>query len=99
VDINGNGDRIGHSTLRLDPGVHSRAAFLPLILRRDLVATPTLIARRAAYSAAGRRFDERFPRLYDWEMSIRLGLEGAAGFLPVRDAAYRSHGAQSSAEL
>ncbi len=97
VDIDGDGQRIGHSSLRLDPGVHSREAFLPLILRRDLVATPTLMVRRAAYASAGDRFDERFPRLYDWEMSIRLALAGAAGFLPVRDAAYRSHGAQSSA--
>ena len=97
MDINGNGDRTGHSKLRLDPGVHPREAFLPLVLRDDLVSTPTLMVRRAAYTAAGGRFDERFPRLYDWEMSIRLGLEGAAGFLPVRDAAYRSHEAQSSA--
>ncbi len=97
TDINGNGDRTGHSRLRLDPGVHPPEAFLPMLLRHDLVSTPTLMVRRAAYAAAGGRFDERFPRLYDWEMAIRLGLEGAAGFLAVRDAAYRYHGAQSSA--
>lgn len=98
VDIDGNGRRMGRSALRLDPGVHPREAFLPLILRRDLVSTPTLVARRAAYRSAGQRFDERFPRLYDWEMAIRLALEGSAGFLAVRDAAYRTHAVQSSTE-
>jgi glycosyltransferase involved in cell wall biosynthesis len=97
LDIDGHGGRVGQSKLRLEPGVHSRVEFMPMILRRDLVATPTLMARRAAYASAGQAFDTRFPRLYDWEMSVRLGLEGAAGFLAVRDAAYRSHGAQSSA--
>jgi hypothetical protein len=71
---------------------------VPVILRHDVVGTPTLLARRAAYRAAGERFDARFARLYDWEMTIRLALEGSVGFLAVRDAAYRTHGRQSSAE-
>jgi GT2 family glycosyltransferase len=98
VDIDGEGRRRGRSSLPLPAGEHGAEVFLPLILRHDVVATPTVLVRRSAYDAAGPYFDERFPHLYDWEVSIRLGLVASVGVLAEWDACYRWHGEQSATE-
>ena len=95
TDIDGEGRARGRSELPLPEGEHPPETFVPMVLRHDLVDTPTVLVRRSAYEDAGARFDERFPHLYDWEMAIRLGLVSNAGFLATWDAAYRWHGAQS----
>ena len=98
LDIDGEGRLRGRSGLPLPEGEHGPEVFVPIVLREDIVDTPTVLVRRSAYESAGPWFDERFPHLYDWEIWIRLGLVSSAGFLATWDAAYRWHGEQSSAE-
>jgi glycosyltransferase involved in cell wall biosynthesis len=98
IEIDGSGREIGRSDLRAE-GVLRQQAFVPILLRNNWIATPTLLVRRTAYDAVGAAFDDRFPTIYDYEMALRLAIAFPAGYLAVRDAAYRIHGAQVSRDL
>jgi glycosyltransferase involved in cell wall biosynthesis len=98
LDIDAGGHLRGRSRLALPEGEHGSEVFVPIVLREDIVDTPTVLVRRSAYESVGAWFDEGIPHLYDWEIWIRLGLASNAGFLATWDASYRWHGAQSSAE-
>ena len=73
-------------------------AFAREMQRRNLVGTPTVLVRRAAYQQIGPAFDARHPMVYDWEMMLRLALAAPAGYLRVWDSDYRTHTHQISAE-
>jgi glycosyltransferase involved in cell wall biosynthesis len=83
----------------LSPGVHHPHALVPKLLRNNLVPTPTVLARRSAYEAVGSAFEPRLRRIYDYEMWLRLALNGPVGYLNARDASWRVHGEQSSRSL
>jgi glycosyltransferase involved in cell wall biosynthesis len=72
------------------------AKFAPAMLRRNLVPTPTVLVRRAAYDTVGPAFDGRFPRIYDYEMWLRIGTRFSVAFIPDRDTHWRLHGEQST---
>jgi glycosyltransferase involved in cell wall biosynthesis len=71
-------------------------AFARAMLRRNLVPTPTVLVRRAAYKSVGPAFDGRFARIYDYEMWLRIGTRYAVATIPDQDASWRSHREQST---
>lgn len=99
IDIDGDGKVRGRTRSRLAEGRHARERFLPRLLVENPVGTPTVLLRRSTLERAGTAFDDSFPRIYDWEMWMRLALASdAVGYLDVWDCEYRSHGSQISAE-
>ena len=85
---------IGRSEFVLPEGVHPPETFVPLERRRNLIATPTVLVRRAAYVAAGAFFDERFPTVFDYEMWLRPACRVPVGYRASHDACYRLHSSQ-----
>ena len=96
LDIDGEGKEIRRVPLPVEGGVHASEAFITTMLRGNIVATPDVLLRREAYVRAGNRYDERFPQICDFELWLRMALDGPVGFVPVHDAAYRLHGQQMS---
>jgi hypothetical protein len=93
--IDAGGVARGRTKVRLPSGVHRSATILPKMYQRHLVGTPTVLVRRDAYEAIGSEYKEF---LYcDLEMWLRLAAHFDVGFLPVWDADYRIHEAQTSA--
>lgn len=80
------------------PAVLAPRELLPAMVRRNMVPTPTVLARRAAYAAAGPEFDSRFARIYDYEMWLRIALRFPIGYIDDDNAFWRLHGAQSTLE-
>jgi glycosyltransferase involved in cell wall biosynthesis len=97
-DIDGAGRRVGRSDGPLKPGVQEHVAFAREMQRRNLIGTPTVLVRRAAYEKAGPAFDDRHAMVFDWEMMLRLALTAPVGYLRIWDSDYRTHGDQVSAE-
>ena len=97
-DIDGSGRSVGRSDGPLQPGQQEHVAFAREMLRRNLIGTPTVLVRRAAYDKAGAAFDERHPMVFDWEMMLRLSLAAPVGYLRVWDSDYRTHASQISGE-
>ena len=96
TDIDGAGATTGRSSFSLAEGEHEPAEFAPVLFRRNVIATPTVLVRRRAYDEVGPTFDGRFPVLYDYEMWLRLALRFPTGFLARWDAAYRRHDGQTT---
>ncbi len=97
-DIDDAGRRVGRSDGPLEPGQQEHVAFAREMLRRNLIGTPTVLVRRAAYEKVGPFFDDRHAMVFDWEMMLRLSLAAPAGYLRVWDSDYRTHTDQISAE-
>ncbi len=98
LDIDESGAVVGRSRgCGLEPGPQDRAEFVRAMQRHNLIGTPTVLVRRAAYSRAGGAFDERFPVIFDWEMMLRLALAVPVGYLDAWDSDYRTHTEQISA--
>jgi glycosyltransferase involved in cell wall biosynthesis len=95
TEIDDSGATIGRSSFSLEEGAHSPADFAPVLFRRNVISTPTVLVRRRGYEELG-AFDPRFPVLYDYEMWLRLALRYPTGFLARADAAYRRHDAQTT---
>jgi glycosyltransferase involved in cell wall biosynthesis len=95
-EIDATGATIGHSRHSLAEGPQEPAEFAPLLFRRNVICTPTVLVRRQAYEAVGPEFDARFGVMYDYEMWLRLALRFPIGFLARSDAAYRRHAAQTT---
>jgi glycosyltransferase involved in cell wall biosynthesis len=91
IDIDGDGREIRKVPLPMPEGVHSSRVFVERMMKGNIVATPDVLLRRETYSSAGNLFDHRFLHIDDYELFIRMGLEGPVGFLAVHDAAYRLH--------
>jgi glycosyltransferase involved in cell wall biosynthesis len=92
-EIDETSQETARSELVLTEGVHVPAELVPLMLRRNLVGIPTVLARRSAYQAVGAEFSED-TIAFDYEMWLRLALRFPVGYLAVRDADYRVHGQQ-----
>jgi glycosyltransferase involved in cell wall biosynthesis len=97
-DIDHAGLRVGRSEGPLKQGQQEHVAFAREMLRRNLIGTPTVLVRRAAYEQAGPAFDARHAIVYDWEMMLRLALTAPVGYIRVWDSDYRTHANQISAE-
>jgi GT2 family glycosyltransferase len=97
--IDADGDELKRWRIRLEPGVQDRDEFVELLLGQNMIGASSAVVRRAAYAAVGPRFDERFPRTYDYEMWLRLALAARVGFLEGFDAAWRAHPQQGTGDL
>jgi glycosyltransferase involved in cell wall biosynthesis len=71
--------------------------FLPL-LRRDLVATSSVVAPWAAVSAVG-RFRADLRHAQDWDLWLKLAQRGPAAFVPAPLVVYRDHAGNVSKRL
>lgn len=92
--IDEHGRRIGRSRSPLEPGVHASTSVLPRLYERNFIATPTVVARRSAYVAAGSQYKDIL--FCDHEMWLRLAAHGDVGYLESWDAEYRLHDLQTS---
>jgi len=92
-EIDAKSDRIRSSEFVLAEGVYEPKAFVPILLRRNVIGFPTVVVRRSAYEAVGPAFDEETIS-YDFEMWLRLAIRFPVGYLAVRDADYRIHDSQ-----
>jgi hypothetical protein len=80
----------------LPEGVHPSERVVSIMLEHNPVPTPSVLVRRSAYDAVGSAFDERFRRLYDYEMWMRLAVRFPVGYLTTPDSFWREHGDQST---
>lgn len=96
IEIDEGGSAVRDMPFHVGPGLNDQGVFLRLLLRHNVVSTPSVLFRRGSFEAAGPWFDPRFGQACDWDLWIRLVLEGPAGFLAVRDSAYRRHAGQMS---
>lgn len=78
------------------PVVMAPGDLLPAMVRRNMVPTPTVLVRRAAYHAVGPAFDGSFARIYDYEMWLRIALRFPIGYIDDDNAFWRLHGEQST---
>jgi Glycosyl transferase family 2 len=93
-------DKDGRATERslaeLPEGCHSSERVVSIMLDHNPVPFPSVLVRRSAYEAVGCAFDDRFKRLYDYEMWLRLAVRFAVGYLTTCDSCWRVHGDQST---
>jgi glycosyltransferase involved in cell wall biosynthesis len=97
-DIDEAGRRVGRSKGHLKAGQQEHVAFAREMLRRNLIGTPTVLVRRAAYEKVGPDFDDRHAMVFDWEMMLRLALSAPVGYIQVWDSDYRTHSKQISTQ-
>jgi glycosyltransferase involved in cell wall biosynthesis len=95
VYIAESGDAIYRFTVDLREGVQPRSDFVRYLYRRNIIAMPTVLARRAAYEAVGPAFSESL-LFDDWEMWLRMATRFDVGFVNAFDADYRLHPSQTS---
>jgi hypothetical protein len=97
VDIDGQGTVIGRSPAPFAEGMVPRRQLIPQLLERNVIDTMhSVLVRRSALEEAGPYLDEAFPRVFDWELWLRVALRTEVGVLAVEDAQYRAHEAQMS---
>lgn len=97
VDIDAEGRETTRAPVPFEEGVVPREQLVPQMLERNVIDTMhSVLVRRDALQAAGAWLDERFPRLFDWELWLRLVLRFPAGCVGGEDAHYRAHEAQMS---
>jgi glycosyltransferase involved in cell wall biosynthesis len=97
VDIDDRGCVTARSPAPFPEGVVPREELVPQMLQRNVIDTMhSVLARRSALEDAGPYLDGAFPRVFDWELWLRLVLRHPAGCLAVEDAQYRAHEEQMS---
>jgi glycosyltransferase involved in cell wall biosynthesis len=97
VDIDGDGRVTGHWPAPFPDGVVAREQLVPQMLQRNVIDTMhSVLARRTALEDAGPYLDDAFPRVFDWELWLRVALRFPVGCLAVEDAQYRAHDDQMS---
>jgi Glycosyl transferase family 2 len=96
--IDSRGDVIGHAPLVLSDGVYSPREFLPRLLTHDVMGSPTVLVRRAAYASVGSVFESRMQTNYDYDMWIRIAAKWWVGYRARRDACYREHARQATVQ-
>jgi glycosyltransferase involved in cell wall biosynthesis len=97
VVVDESGREVRRIAPKLAEGVHSSEELVPRLLRTNLIGGSVMV-KRAAYEAVGSAFDPQFPRIYDWEMFVRLAARFPTGHIHERLRAWRRHGAQSTFE-
>ncbi|UGS35717.1 glycosyltransferase family 2 protein [Capillimicrobium parvum] len=95
VDEAGQGRRPWRRPFDHDAVEPGTAAFGELILANELT-TSTVVARAAAHAGAG-PFVSSGPSSSDWDMWLRLALEGAVAYRASTVARYRQHAGSISA--
>lgn len=99
ADIDDRGAIVARAPAAFPEGVISQGELVAALQQRPAVdVMHSVLCRREALERAGPRLDESIPRLFDWELWLRLALTGPAGYLDVADAEYRAHGDQMSTE-
>lgn len=97
VDIDGEGRVVASAPAPYPEGVVPREQIVPDMLRRNVIDTMhSVLVRRSALEAAGPYLDSAFPRVFDWELWLRVVLRHPVGCLDAEDAQYRAHEAQMS---
>ncbi len=97
VDIDAEGRVIARAQAPFAEGVVLREVLVPELLQRSAVdVMHSVLIRRSALEEAGPRLEESIPRLFDWELWLRLALTGPAGYLAIDDVEYRAHDDQMS---
>lgn len=98
IDIDAAGRETGRFAAPCPEGVVPRDWLLEEMQRRNVVDTMhSVLTRRSALVEAGAHLDERFPRLFDWELWLRLAARFPVGCVDEEDAEYRAHEQQMSA--
>lgn len=98
VDINARGEVTGYFPARYPEGIVPHADLITAFQRRNEVDTMhSVLTRRSALEAVGAHLDEAFPRLYDWELWLRLSIRFPVGSIEETDVDYRAHEEQMSA--
>jgi hypothetical protein len=98
VDIDAQGRETGRFPPECPEGVVRREWLLAEMQRRNAVATMhSVLIRRSALKAVGAHLNESFPRLFDWELWLRLASRFPVGCVDAVDAEYRAHEQQMSA--
>jgi glycosyltransferase involved in cell wall biosynthesis len=91
------GRAIGERRHRLADGEHAPAAFVPVLLRENVVGPPAVVVmRRAAYEQVGPFFDDRFD-FCDYELWTRLAVRYPVGYLRTPSCFVRKHRSSASA--
>ena len=87
--------RAGEPLVRLraefEEGIVPRDTIVRRLLLNNVVPVSSILIRRATLDAAGAYVDERFLFCCDWELWLRLALQGPAGFVDASDNDYRKH--------
>jgi glycosyltransferase involved in cell wall biosynthesis len=97
VDIDGEGAITARAPAPYPEGVVPREWIVPEMQRRNVVdVMHCVLTRRSALEAAGPHLDDAFPRLFDWELWLRLTMRFPIGCIDAQDAQYRAHDAQMS---
>jgi glycosyltransferase involved in cell wall biosynthesis len=98
IDVDEQGRPSGRTPLRFEPGELERSELLPRFYFTNAVPTMhSAMVRRSALEEVGVRVDPGFPRLYDWELWLRLAARFAVGFIAGEDDVhYRVHTHQMS---
>jgi Glycosyl transferase family 2 len=98
-DIDRSGRELRRSRVDLPEGMVDRRLLLAGFYDENVVDTMhSVLVRRSALEAAGAHLDPDFPRLYDWELWLRLALRNPVGLLGgADDVRYRVHPEQMSA--
>ena len=97
ADIDVDGREVARSPIEFPEGVVPREVIVPTLLRRPVITVMHgALIRRSALEEAGAHLDDRFPRLFDLDLWLRLGLRFPVGALAVVDAYYRGHPEQMS---
>lgn len=99
LDIDQGGHETRRTTVDLPEGVLDRGVVLPRFYYGNLVGTMhSALIRRSTLEQAGAHLNSAFPRLYDWELWLRLSLRSPVGLLGgADDVRYRVHPGQMSA--
>jgi hypothetical protein len=97
VDIDDEGRVTARAPAQYPEGVVPRELIVPEMQRRNVIdVMHSVLARRSALEAVGSALDDDFPRLFDWELWLRLVMLFPVGCIDAEDAQYRAHGAQMS---
>ena len=94
--IDADGGEIEQMRVRVAAGVYAPEVFVPLLVQRNIVPSPSVVVRRATYASAGGTLDHSFARIYDYELWFRLATVASVGVLAGADASWRVHGRQST---
>jgi glycosyltransferase involved in cell wall biosynthesis len=97
IDIDDEGRETARAKAPFPEGEVAREKLVSQLLERAVVdVMHSVLTRRSALDEAGPYLEEGVPRLFDWELWLRLALTGPAGCLEVEDAHYRAHDEQMS---
>jgi glycosyltransferase involved in cell wall biosynthesis len=98
VDIDERGQVISRFPAPFAEGIVPVSELLPEMQRRSVIDTMhSVLVRRNVLDAVGCHLDETFPRLYDWELWLRIAVRYPVGCIEEQDVSYRAHEEQMSA--